>query len=555
MMGDWNLLGSILEEVHIHSTIVGKIWLTILFIFRMLILGVAAEEVWDDEQLEFICNTDQPGCKNVCYDKAFPISLIRYWVLQTIFVSSPSLVYMGHALYRLRALEKDRQRTKTQLKAALEDNERMTEEQRRIERELRKLEEQKKLNKAPLRGSLLGTYVLHILTRSVVEISFMVGQFFLYGFQLDPLYKCTRLPCPNTVDCFISRPTEKTIFMVFMLSIAAISLLLNILEIFHLGIKKLKQGIYGISRGSDMGEEVDVYKSKKASVLQQVCSKANSSPHKIVPLSQSGYKLLSEQGIDTTLPAYLAPTARFKMTQEKGKKQKEQELSSRSNHCESIGSKQYNGQNHVGYKMEQNHLSYERKESQRQWLYDNQGSQHHGQFKDKNHFQDLGQRLDRSICPGQKIQEDGDPSSSSDDSHTRPRPNGLGPRNGQRSDFTLNQPKSSCSHPTLFHSSQTEITAGVRKHSRVSVCSDHCDNRIESPDIGHIQGRRKSSFMSRVVSESKLTSKCGSSSSSSSSESESKQHSETPLTPPPHHLSGRKMSIVWFGTSGLGLTS
>ena len=62
-MGDWNLLGSILEEVHVHSTIVGKIWLTILFIFRMLVLGVAAEDVWEDEQTEFVCNTDQPGCK------------------------------------------------------------------------------------------------------------------------------------------------------------------------------------------------------------------------------------------------------------------------------------------------------------------------------------------------------------------------------------------------------------------------------------------------------------------------------------------------------------
>lgn len=50
-MGDWNFLGGILEEVHIHSTMVGKIWLTALFIFRMLVLGVAAEDVWSDEQV------------------------------------------------------------------------------------------------------------------------------------------------------------------------------------------------------------------------------------------------------------------------------------------------------------------------------------------------------------------------------------------------------------------------------------------------------------------------------------------------------------------------
>jgi len=118
-MGDWHFLGGILEEVHVHSTTVGKIWLTVLFVFRMLVLGVAAEDVWTDEQAHFICNTEQPGCRNVCYDHAFPISLIRYWVLQVIFVSSPSLVYMGHALFRLRALENTRQKKKALLRKEL----------------------------------------------------------------------------------------------------------------------------------------------------------------------------------------------------------------------------------------------------------------------------------------------------------------------------------------------------------------------------------------------------------------------------------------------------
>ncbi|KAM9240068.1 gap junction alpha-10 protein [Leptosomus discolor] len=279
-MGDWNLLGSILEEVHIHSTIVGKIWLTILFIFRMLVLGVAAEDVWDDEQSEFICNTEQPGCSNICYDKAFPISLIRYWVLQIVFVSSPSLVYMGHALYRLRALEKERQKRKARLRAQLEDLEPLPEEHRRVERELRKLEEQKKVNKAPLRGSLLRTYVLHILTRSVVEVGFMIGQYLLYGFHMPPLYKCTRPPCPNTVDCFVSRPTEKTIFMVFMNSIAAVSLFLNILEIAHLGLKKIQKSLYGRPRrpASPAEEETGLCSSKKSSAVPPACPPGDASP-------------------------------------------------------------------------------------------------------------------------------------------------------------------------------------------------------------------------------------------------------------------------------------
>lgn len=288
-MGDWNLLGSILEEVHIHSTIVGKIWLTILFIFRMLVLGVAAEDVWDDEQSEFVCNTEQPGCKNVCYDQAFPISLIRYWVLQIIFVSSPSLVYMGHALYRLRTLEKERHRKKACLKAELEGTDPVQEDHKRIERELRKLDEQKKVRKAPLRGSLLRTYVFHILTRSVVEVGFIIGQCALYGIGLSPLYKCERLPCPNSVDCFVSRPTEKNIFMVFMLVISGVSLFLNLLEIFHLGVKKIKQSLYGYKYGDDDS----MRRSKKNSMVQQVCVLTNSSPQRLMQLTQTTYPVVS----------------------------------------------------------------------------------------------------------------------------------------------------------------------------------------------------------------------------------------------------------------------
>ncbi|XP_042637813.1 gap junction alpha-9 protein [Orycteropus afer afer] len=239
-MGDWNFLGGILEEVHIHSTMIGKIWLTILFIFRMLVLGIAAEDVWNDEQSDFICNTEQPGCKNVCYDQAFPISLIRYWVLQVIFVSSPSLVYMGHALYRLRVLEKER----------------------RLEQELCQLE-QRKLNKAPLRGTLLCTYVIHIFTRSVVEVGFMIGQYLLYGFHLEPLFKCHSHPCPNIIDCFISRPTEKTIFLLFMQCIATVSLFLNVLEIAHLGFKKIKRGLWGQYNLKDEHNEFFANKSKQ----------------------------------------------------------------------------------------------------------------------------------------------------------------------------------------------------------------------------------------------------------------------------------------------------
>uniref|UniRef100_A0A8C9QWF6 Gap junction protein n=1 Tax=Scleropages formosus TaxID=113540 RepID=A0A8C9QWF6_SCLFO len=229
-MGDWSFLGRLLENAQEHSTVIGKVWLTVLFIFRILVLGAAAEEVWGDEQSDFTCNTQQPGCENVCYDEAFPISHIRFWVLQIIFVSTPTLIYLGHVLHIVRMEEKRKEK----------------------EEELRKAGGGGKKEKPPIRdehgkirirGALLRTYVFNIIFKTVFEIGFILGQYFLYGFRLRPLYKCSRWPCPNTVDCFISRPTEKTIFIIFMLVVACASLLLNLLEIYHLGWKKLKQGM------------------------------------------------------------------------------------------------------------------------------------------------------------------------------------------------------------------------------------------------------------------------------------------------------------------------
>ncbi|XP_072317256.1 gap junction alpha-9 protein [Eucyclogobius newberryi] len=313
-MGDWNILGGILEEVHIHSTMVGKIWLTILFIFRMLVLGVAAEDVWNDEQTDFICNTEQPGCRNVCYDRAFPISLIRYWVLQVIFVSSPSLVYMGHALYRLRALEKERQKKKALLKRELElvDVE-SVDTRKRIEREMKQVDHSR-LNKAPLRGSLLRTYVTHIVTRSVVEVLFMTGQYLLYGFHLHPLFKCQRLPCPNAVDCYVSRPTEKSVFMVFMQCIAGISLSLNILEIMHLGYKKIKRVLLEFYPGSASDELEDYFSStgKKESVIQMYTSSARKATIVSAP---SDYNLLEGVHDTITYPNLMKPSALLPLQQ------------------------------------------------------------------------------------------------------------------------------------------------------------------------------------------------------------------------------------------------
>ncbi|XP_068185399.1 gap junction alpha-5 protein-like [Antennarius striatus] len=241
-MGDWSLLGNFLEEVQEHSTSVGKVWLTVLFIFRILVLGTAAESSWGDEQSDFLCDTQQPGCTNVCYDSAFPIAHIRYWVLQIVFVSTPSLIYMGHAMHTVRREEKQRRKEQEEREARGEHEGDLEGDKEYLQhKESEKAMTSERTGHVRLKGALLQTYMLSILIRTVMEVMFIVVQYLIYGVFLKALYLCKAWPCPNPVNCYMSRPTEKNVFIVFMLVVAGVSLLLSVLELYHLSWKTLRR--------------------------------------------------------------------------------------------------------------------------------------------------------------------------------------------------------------------------------------------------------------------------------------------------------------------------
>uniref|UniRef100_UPI0037E78E2A gap junction protein alpha 4 n=1 Tax=Semicossyphus pulcher TaxID=241346 RepID=UPI0037E78E2A len=245
---DWSFLEHLLEEGQEYSTGIGRVWLTVLFLFRLLVLGTAAESAWDDERDDFVCNTIQPGCTAVCYDKAFPISHFRYFVLQVIFVSTPTIFYFGYVAIRA-GNDKRKEEEKDEKQAGEGDRGGIVIERKNIKvtkdvgDEKDKKEEGgrgRKAEKAPpeapkLKGRLLCAYAFSILLKVLLEVGFILGLWFLYdGFFIEAKFECTRWPCPHMVDCFVSRPTEKTIFTFYTQVIAAVSVLLNLVELLHL---------------------------------------------------------------------------------------------------------------------------------------------------------------------------------------------------------------------------------------------------------------------------------------------------------------------------------
>uniref|UniRef100_A0A8C0RKV7 Connexin N-terminal domain-containing protein n=1 Tax=Canis lupus familiaris TaxID=9615 RepID=A0A8C0RKV7_CANLF len=99
-MGEWAFLGSLLDAVQLQSPLVGRLWLVVMLIFRILVLATVGGAVFEDEQEEFVCNTLQPGCRQTCYDRAFPVSHYRFWLFHILLLSAPPVLFVIYAVHR-----------------------------------------------------------------------------------------------------------------------------------------------------------------------------------------------------------------------------------------------------------------------------------------------------------------------------------------------------------------------------------------------------------------------------------------------------------------------
>ncbi|KAL7830341.1 hypothetical protein SRHO_G00314680 [Serrasalmus rhombeus] len=209
---NWAGLEVLLGGVSKYSTVFGRVWLSVVFIFRILVFVVAAQPVWGDETKDFVCNTAQPGCSTVCYNHIFPISHARLWALQLIMVTCPSLLVVAHVKFREQKNQKYTQlHTGKYLYA----------------------------NPGRKRGGLWYTYLISLIFKAAIDGAFLYILYYVNdGYGLPSLSKCSLNPCPNTVDCFISRPTEKRIFIIFMVVSSALCILMCIIEIIYLLFKR-----------------------------------------------------------------------------------------------------------------------------------------------------------------------------------------------------------------------------------------------------------------------------------------------------------------------------
>lgn len=83
-------------------------------------------------------------------------------------------------------------------------------------------------------------FQVSLIFKAGFDAGFLYILYHVYdGYDMPRLSKCSLEPCPNTVDCFISRPTEKKIFTLFMVISSAVCILMCICEMIYLICKRI----------------------------------------------------------------------------------------------------------------------------------------------------------------------------------------------------------------------------------------------------------------------------------------------------------------------------
>ncbi|KAM3866100.1 gap junction delta-3 protein-like [Diretmus argenteus] len=202
----------------------GKTWWMLMLVFRLLVLLLAGFTLFSDEQERFVCNTIQPGCSNVCFDTFTPVSLFHLWMFHLILLCLPQVMFATYIMHKVlsnRNFGADYYEPhRGNSPFALENSSSSTETS---------------LSKAPLRDwstpRFHRAYFLVVIVRILLEMAFGAGQFFLMGLSMPKSFLCREAPCTSGVECYVSRPTEKTLMLHFMLGVASLSVLLSLVDL------------------------------------------------------------------------------------------------------------------------------------------------------------------------------------------------------------------------------------------------------------------------------------------------------------------------------------
>lgn len=186
---------------------------------RLVLLLLAGFSLFSDEQERFICNTIQPGCSNVCFDAFAPVSVFRLWLFHLVLLALPHLLFATYVAHEVLTHPgpggfcSERSPGGSPLG----------------------LETELPLHGGPPQGPrgarFSCAYVLVVVSRILLEAAFGAGQFYLFGLSFPKSFLCYEAPCTSGVECYVSRRTEKSLMLSFMLGVSSLSVLLSLFDL------------------------------------------------------------------------------------------------------------------------------------------------------------------------------------------------------------------------------------------------------------------------------------------------------------------------------------
>jgi preprotein translocase subunit YajC len=251
-----------------YSTPVSHCWWVVNFIFRGIVIFAVGSSIYGDEQGVFQCDTSQPGCKAMCFNRFSPMAHPRFWQFQFMFCLLPAFIFhliVNNQTAQMKKVDESMKKIQSQIDATDDENAKKgyysSDAYTKLEKKKKKLglDRQKTVVTTDQSGmqEVLWTptircwFIIQLGAKVVMELIFVYLYYTLQrqqskkfgwaAWSVPDRYDCSygeendNMACSQNanIPCWVSRPMEKEVMMWYMLSMSLVSVALVGGEFFY----------------------------------------------------------------------------------------------------------------------------------------------------------------------------------------------------------------------------------------------------------------------------------------------------------------------------------
>jgi len=260
-----------------YQTPMVGLWHCLTFIGRLLPINIC-QGIYGDDQYMFKCDTMHTGCLQLCFNRHSPISHVRFFNMLILFIGLPKILFHLYAAKMDGRVQKSNLRIqKSNQEAMKKYQEEMTAYQQLTEKEgkvvpakpepIKAQETKKKIMRNTYQGNaaevnwpteIARAHVLHFIVIFIIEIFGLIALnwlqqaqmstyprtfFDIESYDVPEMYQC-RLHEPGKPSlkncgngefqyCYVTRPTEKKMFLYYMITTAIVSIILMTIDLIY----------------------------------------------------------------------------------------------------------------------------------------------------------------------------------------------------------------------------------------------------------------------------------------------------------------------------------